>query len=267
MATAFASELRNLRLGARLSQLELALHAGISQRHLSFLESARSAPGREVATKLAAALRLSPESANDLLAKAGFAPPFPPLPWSSASMAPLRAAAAHVLAGASPFPSVLMDVSGDLLDANPSFEAAIALIDAPEALFQRSHGDNPRNLYRLTLHPQGLSAALINRDEVFAATLQRMHAEAASSPRLSALLEEVKRWEGVRPEWLAPNWRSKPTPIVIERYRVNDAVVSVFAITTTLGAPMEVAAGGVRIESYFPADDASRALMTKALKP
>jgi transcriptional regulator with XRE-family HTH domain len=262
----FAVWLRRVRSQARLSQLALALQAGVSQRHLSFLESGRARPGRDTVLKLAQALRLAPEVANALLQSAGFAAAFDERPWAAPELAPLRAAAAQILIAHTPSPAVLVDVSGDVIDTNAAFDRALAALGDAPTLWRQSHGDYPRNLYRLTLHPRGTAQFLVNFDEVAAATLRRAAAEANASPRLAALLIEIATWPRMNPGWLDPDQGPPPTPVIVEQYRVGDAIVGVIAVTTTFGAPMDLVGGGLRIESYFPADEASAAVLSDPVR-
>ncbi len=245
--------------------MALGYQAGVSQRHLSFLESGRALPGRETVLKLAQGLRLAPEAVNALLSSAGFAPAFDERPWAAPEFAALRAAARQILSAHTPSPAVLIDISGDIVETNQAFDRALeALGDAP-TLWRDSHGDNPRNLYRLSLHPQGTAQFLVNFQEVAAATLRRAAAEAASSPRLQAMVDEIAQWPGVEPGWLDVASRPPPSPVIVERYRVGGTVISLIAVTTTFGAPLDLVAGGLRIESYFPADPESGAALSALL--
>ncbi|WP_306120960.1 MULTISPECIES: helix-turn-helix transcriptional regulator [unclassified Roseitalea] len=261
--SSFATMLTALRHERRLSQLDLAMEAEISQRHLSFLESGRSKPGSDVAAQLARALRLAPDLANAFMAEAGFAPIFRARPITDPAMAPLRTAAAHVLSGHMPYPAVLVDAVGDVLDANPAFGAILTLFGDPAKLWDRTHNGRPKNLYRLTLHPAGTAAALLNFEEVARATLQRVLREAQAGPRLTGLLEEIVGWDGIDPAWAKPDWGPPPAPIVAECYRIGREVLSIFAVTTRLGTAMEADVRGLRVESYFPADARTRQVMER----
>lgn len=264
----FSDLLRTLRASARRSQMDLALAAEISQRHLSFLETGRSRPGRAVVEKLARALELPPALANALMASAGFAPLFQARTWDDDALAPLRRAAAEILQRHAPYPAVLIDAAANVIAINPDFDRALGLIDGPARLWSLTHAQGqPRNLLRLSLHPDGPARAMVNFPDVARATLQRAQAEARGSRALLRVLEEIARWRNIDPAWLEPAWAPAPGPIIEERYRIGDRQLALFAVVTTLGAPMDATAGALRIESFFPADeDTRRALAGDAPK-
>jgi transcriptional regulator with XRE-family HTH domain len=257
----FSSHLRAFRKQARRSQMALALEAGVSQRHLSFLESGRAKPGRAVVEKLARALELPAPSANALMESAGFAALFPAYAWTDEVMAPIRQAADELLMRHAPYPAILIDASANVIKSNPAFDAALSLIDTPERLWKRSHPKGePRNLLRLSLHPEGTSKASLNFETVAQATLQRARREAHGAPRLETLLDEIRQWPNIDPAWLELGWGPTPAPIIEECFQIGGDVLTLFAVITTLGAPLD--ASPLRIESYFPADAISRTTLT-----
>lgn len=257
----FAELLLAHRSAARLSQLDLALAAGTSQRHLSFLESGRSRPGRAVAAALAEALQLPPMAANDLLQAAGFAAMFREHRWSEAAMAPIRSAAQTILRAHMPSPAVLIDDASDVIDANLAFDAVLGVFGDATAIWARTHDGKPRNLLRLSLHPDGPAAHMLDFEQVARATLARALREAPYSARLRAVLDDVARYPNIDRAWLKPAWGPAPAPVIEERYRIDGQIYGVFAIVTTMGAPMDLSGGSLRIESYFPLDSASAAFL------
>lgn len=148
----FPRALRELRTRRHLSQLDLALRAGTTQRHLSFIESRRSDPGRNMVVRLAEALELPLRERNELLLTAGYAPAYPESSLDDHALAPVRAAIDHILRGHLPYPALVVDGAGDLIAANTAFdlitEGAAAELVGPG-----------RNIYRLALHPDGLAPA------------------------------------------------------------------------------------------------------------
>jgi transcriptional regulator with XRE-family HTH domain len=151
----FARALRERRVSRRLSQLELATLAGTTQRHLSFIESGRSAPGREMVIRLGESLGLPLRERNELLFAAGYAPAYPCSPLDSAALTAVRDALDHILTAHLPYPAIVVDRYGTLISVNTAqrllFEGA-----APELLAP------PANAYRLALHPDGMAPRVAN---------------------------------------------------------------------------------------------------------
>lgn len=253
----FFRVLRRARARAGLSQMALALEAGMSQRHVSFLETGRAQPRRDTILRLAGALQLSPQETDACLAAAGFAPARRDRSRDPTPPAEMQAAARRILALQTRTPAALVDIDGAIIATNSAFDRALAALGDPDRLWRDSHGDQPRNLYRLSLHPRGLAQHLVNLGEVAAATLRRVAREAQEAPRLRALLAEVLTWPGMNPGWLDPPGGAPAGPILVERYRVGGAIVGVIASITTIGAPVDAIDGGLRLESYFPADPSS----------
>src|SRR5690349_23120936 len=153
----FAQALRHWRGRRKMSQNELALAADTTQRHVSFIESGRSVPGRGMVIRLAEALGLPLRERNTLLRAAGFLPSYQETRFDDPKLAPVRRALEHILAGHQPYPAVIVDRHGDLIAGNEAF-SALANIAAPELLRQ------PVNVPRLLLHPAGLGSHIINLD-------------------------------------------------------------------------------------------------------
>jgi transcriptional regulator with XRE-family HTH domain len=264
MTTPFSDLLRAFRNESRFSQMDLGHVADVSQRHLSFLESGRALPGRDVVIRLSRGLNLTAYQTNHLLASAGFAAAFPAREIKDDTMAPLRRAASAILRAHSPFPAVLIDEATNVLEENAAFSPVLALLGDPKAMWAETHGGKPRNLLRLTMHPAGPAKAMVNFEDVARATLQRCLAEAPQSKALEGILNEVRGFPGIKPEWLKPLWGPAPAPVIEERYHVKGQIIGVFAVVTTLGAPMDLVAGGLRIETYFPIDDFSEEKIRQA---
>ncbi|MFF1903487.1 helix-turn-helix domain-containing protein [Kitasatospora sp. NPDC058218] len=151
----FPRTLRERRTRSRISQLDLATRAGTTQRHLSFIESGRSTPGRGMVVRLAESLDLPLRERNELLLAAGYAPAYPESPLDGPDLAPVRAAIDHILAGHLPYPAVVVDRQGDVVAAND----ALGLITegaAPELVGPGT------NAYRLALHPDGMAPHILN---------------------------------------------------------------------------------------------------------
>ncbi len=262
-APSFADALRAHRAAKRLSQLELGLRAGVSQRHISFLETGRASPGRDVVIKLCAALMLTPDASNGLLAAAGYSGAFAEHDWRSEAVRPIRDAARHILRAHTPYPAILIDLAGDVVEANPAFDAALGLLGDPASFWRSTHQGRDRNLLRLTLHPDGPAQFLVNFEQVARATIQRAIREAPDHPRLRALLGELAGFPNIQPGWLAPAWVQREAPIVFEHYQANGLKIKIFAMITTIGGHADITSGGLRIESYFPFDEPTAQIMAR----
>lgn len=158
MSVDFPGTLRDRRTRGHLSQLDLALRAGTTQRYLSFIESGRSVPGRNMVVRLGEALELPLRERNELLLAAGYAPAYPESSLDDPELAPVRTAIDHILRGHQPYPALVVDRAGDLIAANSAFDL-ITEGAAPELV------GPGRNVYRLALHPDGLAPRIRNLAE------------------------------------------------------------------------------------------------------
>ena len=174
----FPRALRERRTGRRLSQLDLALRAGTTQRHLSFIESGRSVPGRSMVVRLAESLELPLRERNELLLAAGFAPVYPESALDSPELAPVRTAIDHILHGHLPYPALVVDHGGALVAANAAFDV-ITEGAAPELLGPGT------NVYRLALHPDGVAFVELADAQAPVVELAATWHEAADNPALA----------------------------------------------------------------------------------
>ena len=228
-----------------MSQLALALDANISAKHVSFLESGRAAPSRDMVLALAEALAVPLRARNTLLLAAGFAPAYSELGLDAPELAAARRAVDLVLAGHEPYPAIAIDRHWQMVAANRAFAPLIAGI--PPALLKP-----PVNVLRLSLHPDGLAPRIINFPEWRAHAFHRLQqqVDASGDPLLAALYDELggdtKR---AHPE---------PTPLLATlRMRVGDRELAFLSTTTIFGSPVDVTLSELAIESFFPADAAT----------
>lgn len=169
----FPAALKERRASRRLSQLELALRAGTTQRHLSFIESGRSPPGREMVIRLAESLGLPLRERNELLLKAGYAPAYPETPLDSPGLAPLLAALSHILDAHMPYPAIVIDPCGEIVAAN-----------AGQRILAGGCVEHLRgNAYRLALHPDGMAPQITNVADWARHVLNGIAAELIRNPR------------------------------------------------------------------------------------
>ncbi|MBZ9674827.1 helix-turn-helix domain-containing protein [Mesorhizobium sp. ES1-1] len=250
--------IREWRTRRRMSQLDLAMEAEISQRHLSFVESGRAAPSREMVLHLAEQLSIPLRHRNRLLLAAGFAPSFSERSLGDATMAPAMAAVEMVLKGHEPFPALAVDRHWNLVMAN----AAVAplLADVKEASLLTP----PVNVLRLSLHPGGIASRIVNLWEWRAHLLQRLNHQndASGDAELIELERELRRYpsgaKAGRPAPLAANPIFHPL-----RLAHGDQVLSFISTITVFGTPLDVTLSELAIESFFPADEQTRAVLVR----
>jgi transcriptional regulator with XRE-family HTH domain len=237
--------LRSWRERRMVSQLELAMRAEVSARHLSFVETGRSRPTSEMILRLAHQLNVPLRERNVLLLSGGYAPAFPVNRLADPPMQAVHEAIEHVLRAQEPYPAVVIDASWDLVAAND----AVPLLTAGAAAELL---EPPVNVLRLSLHPGGMAPRIANLAEWRAHLLDRLNRdiEATASPALIALREELTAYH-CPPPAASPDTRAILVPL---RLRVHDTMLSLFSTTTVFGTPREVTLSELAIESFYPAD-------------
>lgn len=248
-------QLRHWRTSRGLSQLALAEIAEVSTRHLSFIETGKSTPSREMVLVLASALDVPLRERNRLLLAAGFAPAYRERSFAAPEMEQLRATVDLVLRTHDPFPAAVLDRRWDILAANQGAQRLIATLVDPA-----SAGPWMSNAMHLVFHPDGLRRAIVNWDEVAVATVQRLRREALDDPSPDGIAGLVRALEqyGPLPRTDAPP-SGEPRLLVPVRLRLPDLELRMFTTITTLGTPIDMTAQELRIETYYPADSASEA--------
>src|SRR4051812_17143427 len=189
--------LREWRERRRMTQLELALEAGVSARHVSFVETGRSRPGREMLLRVAEQLEIPFRERNQLLLTAGHAPAFPERPLGDPALAPVREALDRVLAAHEPYPAIAFDRMWNLVAANAPMSVLAERVDIDPALLEP-----PVNVLRVGLHPRGLAPLIVNLGEWRSHFLDRLARQVAitGDPALRALLEEIAAYPGAAAE-------------------------------------------------------------------
>ncbi|WP_334161353.1 helix-turn-helix domain-containing protein [Phenylobacterium sp.] len=239
--------LREWRQRRRMSQLDLALEADISTRHLSFMETGRAQPSREMVLRLAEQLDIPLRERNVMLVAAGFAPVFPERALDDPAMAAARRAVDLILAGHEPYPALVVDQRWNLVAANrmvaPLLEGVDPALLAP-----------PLNVVRLSLHPQGLAPRTVNAAEWRTHILERLRrqAELSADPALIELIAEVKAY----PVPPAPDRRPEDLGGVAIPFQVmlGDRMLSFFSTTTVFGTAVDITLSELTLETFFPAD-------------
>jgi transcriptional regulator with XRE-family HTH domain len=254
MATAPATAgtlLREWRRRRRLSQLDLSLEAAVSARHLSFVETGRAHPSRELVLHLAERLEVPLRERNTLLLAAGYAPVYPATSLEADEMAPVRDALDRILEGHEPYPALVVDRRWDILAANAPANALIAGVD-PELL------QPPVNALRVSLDPRGLASRIANFAEWSTHLLTRLERQAAlaGDPELTALHEELRALPGVEDDE-PPSLDAAALLFTPLRLRTDGAELSFFSTISTFGTALDVTLAELSIEAFFPADAAT----------
>ncbi|WP_293368302.1 helix-turn-helix domain-containing protein [Nevskia sp.] len=269
-STRFGDSLRRARAVRRRSQLDLALSAGLSQRHLSFLESGRSQPSRAMLLRLAEALDLGLADRNDWLIAAGFAPIYAQRAIEAPDMTPVREALARMLRHHEPFPAMVIDRAWNLVIANDATRRMIATVamvggTTEDALWQTVCGDGPRNMIRMSLHPDGLRRYVVNADEVVVAILSRLSQEALDHPPSARLREVVMAYPGMAAAARNVDVTARVSPVLATHFRIAGQDLRLFAMLSRFDMPRDLTAEDLRVETLYPADEPSeRALRALA---
>jgi transcriptional regulator with XRE-family HTH domain len=249
------SMLRDWRRRRRLSQLDLALEAEVSPRHLSFVETGRSKPSRELLLHLAEHLDVPLRERNSLLLASGYAPVYRETPLEADAMSPVRAALDKILAGHQPFPAVIVDRTWNLVSANGAALSILTDGVAPDLLAP------PTNALRVSLHPDGLAPRIGNLPEYSAHLLTRLHRQMVMSgdQELAALHEELRSYPGVHdPNSVA----AEPASLLfvpLELRLPDGTELRFFSTLATFGTAVDITLSEMAIESFYPADEATAA--------
>jgi transcriptional regulator with XRE-family HTH domain len=243
--------LRSWRDARRLSQLELSLEAEVSTRHLSFLETGRAQPSREMIVRLAEHLDVPLRERNELLLAAGYAPAYPHSDMDDARMEAVRAAVRQVLAGHEPYPALVVDRHWEMLDANAGVGLLLEGVDPAQLA-------PPVNVLRLALHPDGVAPRILNLGEWRAHLLARLRRQvlATHDPQLTTLLAELRGYPCDQPE---PALEIPGTGEIVVplRLRHGDGELRFMSIVSTFGTALDITVQELSIEAFFPADAAT----------
>lgn len=240
------------------SQFDLSLVSGISQRHISFIESGRSAPSRQTVIDLAQALDVPMRERNAILLAAGYAPVYSEAAWNTLEMQSVNRALERMLRQHEPYPALVMDRYWNVLMTN---EAAPRLFNQ---FIDMSARTGPRNMLHLMFDPAGMRPFLVNWEQVALSLIQRVHRESIGGvvdDKSRVLLDELLAYPDVPPHAPAgykhdSDRDTKPDlPMIPLQFVKDGKLLSYFSMVTTVGTPQTVAAQELRIESMFPADD------------
>lgn len=234
-----------------MSQLELAQRAGTTQRHVSFIERGRSSPGRGMVVRLAEALQLPLRERNELLLTAGFAAVYGASSLTDPALAPVRTAIVHVLRGHMPYPAVVVDRFGDMVDGNDAMDVLTAGV-AAELLTP------PVNIYRLALHPRGIASRIVNFGQWAQHVVERLRQELVRNPsdRLAALQEELAGY--VAAPVVTADHLGFAVPVEL---RTAYGQLRLLTTVTTFATAVDVTVAELKLEAFLPADQSTATLL------
>lgn len=249
-----------LRKSRRVSQLELSLRAGVSQRHLSCIETGRARAGRETLIALLDSLGATLEERNQALLAAGYAPAHAERALDAPEMAPVRAALAQLIHASGAAPALVLDGEYNVVMANEGLARLLALLGLPADFL----AGGPLNLLRAVFLPGGLRSLCVDEAWLCNEMWARASREAEHLPRLRALLDELRP---TLAPWAAAE-SSSPLPVLAFRLRAADGrVLSFFSTITSFGTPLDITLASLKVEHLFPSDEVTRQALQAATAP
>ncbi|HMB91479.1 MAG TPA: helix-turn-helix transcriptional regulator [Rhodothermales bacterium] len=246
--------LREWRAAQRMSQLDLALEADVSARHISRVETGKAQPSRDMVARLADTFGMPLRERNALLLAAGYAPEYPETDLGAPELAPVRRAIELILGHQEPYPAFVLNRHWDVLLTN---RAAARMADFLQG------GRGHTNMLRQFFDPNDLRAVVVNWEEVARDLLRHLHDVVAAVPsdaEARALLDEVLRYSGVPSQWRTRELSAPPPPVLTVTFRKGDQELSFFSTFTTFGTSRDVTIDELRIECAFPMDDTTATL-------
>jgi len=258
--SAVGTLLRQWRERRRLSQLTLALDGGISARHLSFLETGRANPSRDMVLLLARVLEVPPRGRNELLLAAGYAPVYHERGLDAPEMGQVRRALEFTLRQQEPYPALVVDGRWNILMSNEGSGRLLNLFLEPAAITALG----PPNAMRLFYHPRGMRPYIVNWKETAGALIQWLHRDMLRGhPETARLLAELLSYPDVPREWRTLDLDAPAAPFLAVELAKDDLRLTFFSTLTSLGVPYDITLDELRVECFFPADEGSEALMRR----
>jgi transcriptional regulator with XRE-family HTH domain len=242
-----------------MSQLGLAVEAEISSRHVSFLETGRTHPSREMVQRLGAVLDLPLDERNALALAAGYAPAYDTRELGAPELAHVRRALAFILRQQEPYPAIVVDRVWNVVMHN----------DATTRIFSRFRGATPldpeiqKNALLSTFHPDGVRQFIVNWEELAGPLIHTVHREAATSEAAACLRDALLAYPGVPARWKVPDPAAAAAPVLSMRLQRGDLSLSFFSTITTLATPQDVTLQQLRIERFHPADAVTEVTATR----
>ena len=252
----FGRLIRWWRTAKGMSQLDLALAAQVSSRHVSFIETGRSTPSRDMVLLLAEVLDVPLRQRNSLLESAGYAAAFGEAALDAPEMAKIRKVLDYILTGSEPNPTFVLDRYQNIKASN---RGVACFLEGVLGNIPPWHRERP-NYLRLVFHPEGLRRFIVNWEEVACGLLNRIHREAGAvgpDRRMQELLDELFSFPDIPSRWGHRDLRVEPSVVIPMRIVRDRFEASLFSTVTTIGTPRDITVQELRIECFVPADDAS----------
>ncbi len=248
--------IRHWRARRHLSQLDLAGEAGVSTRHVSFIETGRARPSREMVLQLARALDVPLRDRNDLLTAAGFVPVYQATELDAPALAQARRALEFVLKAQEPYPALVLDRHWNVLKVNDGSARVQAFFLDPKAVAELG----PPNAMRLMFHPRGFRPSIVNWEATAASLVQWLHRDVAAGfggDETRRLLKELLAYPDVPRHWQTLDLDASTAPFLPIEFSKDGLTLRYFTTLTTLGTPHDITLQELRVESFFPADEAT----------
>ncbi|AFY39689.1 helix-turn-helix domain protein [[Leptolyngbya] sp. PCC 7376] len=265
MTTIFTTTLRQLRKTLQISQLDLSLRLNISQRHVSFVESGRSKPSRELLIAWLRELQTPLAISNEVMLQAGYAPTYETTPLDDPSLAQINFALEQLLKAHEPIPAFVLDSHWNLLRLNQGGQwLALTLLPWAKDLMGRS----PINMLDLLVHPEGLTKSITNLADVGPPMLAHLRHEASTqeslAPKVEVFAELLTNKLGSK---VAYHTARSIAPVLTTRYQTEYGELAFFSMFTTFGTPQDITLASLRVEHLFAANEATQAVLMKYACP
>jgi transcriptional regulator with XRE-family HTH domain len=253
----FPSACRRWRQHRKLSQLDLALAANVSQRHVSWLETGRSQPSREMVVRLADAMEIPLRERNLLFQAAGYAATYRETRLDAPAMAPVLDALNHVLHNHEPLPAVVVDRFWNVIERNRAAGLMLDISGDSAAMQDDADADGELNLALLTVHPHGLRRFIVNWEQAGAAFVRRLKCEAlaAGDPRVRTRFARYIELAGPLPG--SDAIAESLLPFLPLELNIDGLELSLFSVISTFGTPQDITTDELRIEAFYPANTAT----------
>lgn len=250
------------RRARRLSQLELSMRVGVSQRHVSYVESGRAKPSRELLAAWLQELNVSPAERNAAMLQAGYAPVYSDVPLNDPALAEARLAISHLLEASDPMPALVLDAHWNLLDINHGGKWLAATLMPWMA---NTLGNASANMLDMLCHPDGITKRMVNLDDVGPALLAHLRHEARAHPAIGHKVEAFASLLHTRVGARAGQFAGVRhlSPVLTTRFSTGHGELAFFSMFSTFGTPQDITLASLRVEHMFAADDATRDVLNK----